>query len=78
MGPKVTALVKVPFRGLQPGMVVSRDDLKVYEVLVSDREQAIMLKDRDKKTACVMTAVEYEKHDWYTAVKGNRRKHGKG
>jgi hypothetical protein len=73
----VSRLVKVPFENLKSGMSVSKPDLKVYEVLVADRVQAIMMKD--KKTACVITAAEYAKDDWFTVVKGHtRRKHGQG
>jgi len=69
-------LVRIPYASLQTGMLVAKADLRVYEVLIADRVQAIMLKD--KKTAVVITATEFDRHEWYTSVPDRkRRKNGK-
>lgn len=73
----MSSLIKVPFEYLKVGMTVAKADLKLYLVLGVDKEQVLMMKDA--KSACVITADQYKKDDWFSVVKGNtRRKHGKG
>lgn len=73
----MSRLIRVPFENLRSGLTVAKSDLKLYEVLIAGPEQVIMMKG--KETACVITAEEYSKDDWFTVAKANtRRKHGQG
>jgi hypothetical protein len=73
----VSGLIRVPFEYLKVGMTVAKSNLKLYLVLGVDQIQVLMLKDA--KSACVITAEEYGKSEWFTVIKGGtRRKHGKG
>ncbi len=71
-----TGLVKVPYEHLRSGMVISRAQLKIYEVLAASKDQVLMMKDG--KTACIMTREEFEKDDWYTAVKRRNERKARG
>lgn len=65
-------LHKIQFEDLRSGMFVSSENLKVYEVVMADRVQALMMKD--DRTAVVMTKEEFEKYDWWTAVTRRKRR----
>lgn len=71
-----TGLVKVPYDHLKTGMVISRAQLKIYEVLIASKDQVLLMKDG--KTACVMTREEFEKDDWFTTVKRRTERKPRG
>jgi hypothetical protein len=68
-------LHRITFDQLTNGMIISRENLKVLEVLVADKHQVMFMKDA--KTAAVMTKEEFEKDAWFTATKRKGKKsHG--
>lgn len=52
--------------------MVSRSNLQVFEVLVADAEQVMLMKD--DHSAVLMTKAEFEKDNWWTAVKRKERR----
>ena len=68
-------LHRVTFEQLVSGMIISRENLKVLEVLAADKHQVMFMKDL--KTAAMMTREEFEKDAWFTATKRKGKKsHG--
>jgi hypothetical protein len=71
-----TGLVKVPFEHLKSEMVISRRNIKVYEVLSASKDQVILM-ESDKKWV-LFTREDYEADDWYTAVKRRTERKPRG